>query len=80
MRRDWAQKLIVSQPCIHGHPPVRYVSNGICVECMQLRVAAWRVKNPPVSRAQYSPEERRKVNAVNGRAGAYARWLRRPSA
>ena len=77
--KDWAQKLIVSQPCRHGHAPVRYVSNGICVECMRLRVESWKRRHPSQPKARYTSEQRRHINAINGRLGGYARWKHHPT-
>lgn len=33
-------------PCKHGHLSQRYTKTTICCECMRLRVAAYKVKNP----------------------------------
>lgn len=30
---DGDSKYSTGRPCIHGHPPIRYTSSGICVKC-----------------------------------------------
>lgn len=30
---DGDSKYSTGRPCVHGHPPIRYTSSGICVKC-----------------------------------------------
>lgn len=38
--------------CKHGHVAERMVANGVCAECLRLRIRAWRLNNPEALAAQ----------------------------
>ena len=72
-----AKTYLSGMPCKRGHPGLRYVKSGLCVECGRAHTRAANLRRNPAEREQYAAQKRDWMASSRGRHAMRESFLRR---